>query len=440
MPNTPDHPPTPVATPPSPPAAASKKKKKPKKGQKKLKKAPGAPRRFKTAFIFFSTHKHKEIRQQLGPEKGKEKTTTIAKMVSEAWKNISQEERTVWDDIAAKDKARYQLEKQMYKGPWQVPDDGRDPMAPRRPCSAFIAFLNCKRDEVKRANPGVSSNDLMRIAAKLWRESPERDSYLAQEAKNLEKYKKDTKEWQEEQKMKPEALLASKREKMAWMTLEANEKSKGEQDRDRDDEQDDKTSQKLPASPRKKRGPRQIKSPASKNRPKLNRHHVDREGGASSCDEETSTNSSSRIATFQRKPSSASAMGLSRSSTRGPRPDLHTSVSNPGALGGPRTTAVDLGREEHMLLDGSGIPTARQNNPLRAARALDVHATHRIRQAFALQRESLVRRLHQPSLPAALVGGAGGSLMDDPVIMGDPVNLELARLLQRRRDECDLLV
>lgn len=39
----------------------------------KYKKAPGAPRRFKSAFIFFSTEKHKEIRQGLGLDGAKEK-------------------------------------------------------------------------------------------------------------------------------------------------------------------------------------------------------------------------------------------------------------------------------------------------------------------------------------------------------------------------------
>jgi hypothetical protein len=41
------------------------------KGRAKYKKAPGAPKRFKSAFIFFSTAKHKEIRKVLG-EKGKD--------------------------------------------------------------------------------------------------------------------------------------------------------------------------------------------------------------------------------------------------------------------------------------------------------------------------------------------------------------------------------
>lgn len=44
-----------------PPASAGK-------GRAKYKKAPGAPKRFKSAFIFFSTAKHKEIRKKLGAE------------------------------------------------------------------------------------------------------------------------------------------------------------------------------------------------------------------------------------------------------------------------------------------------------------------------------------------------------------------------------------
>lgn len=37
-----------------------------KKTAAKFKKAPQAPKRFKSAFIFFSTEKHREIRSQLG--------------------------------------------------------------------------------------------------------------------------------------------------------------------------------------------------------------------------------------------------------------------------------------------------------------------------------------------------------------------------------------
>lgn len=64
-----------------------------KKQQIKYEKAPLAPRRFKSAYMFFSTEKHKSIREANG---GKMKTTDVAKMVSQAWKALSKEERTKW--------------------------------------------------------------------------------------------------------------------------------------------------------------------------------------------------------------------------------------------------------------------------------------------------------------------------------------------------------
>lgn len=59
----------------------------------KFKKAPGAPRRFKSAYMFFSTEKHKSIREGNAE---KLQTTEVAKMVSLAWKQLPAEERDAW--------------------------------------------------------------------------------------------------------------------------------------------------------------------------------------------------------------------------------------------------------------------------------------------------------------------------------------------------------
>lgn len=48
-------------------------------------------------------------------------TTSVAKMVSEAWKNMDSEEREKWDKLASEDKDRFDTEKAKYKGPWTVP-------------------------------------------------------------------------------------------------------------------------------------------------------------------------------------------------------------------------------------------------------------------------------------------------------------------------------
>lgn len=48
-----------------------------KKGQVKYKKAPQAPRRFKSSYMFFSTEKHKSIRQELIEKGETDKVRTI---------------------------------------------------------------------------------------------------------------------------------------------------------------------------------------------------------------------------------------------------------------------------------------------------------------------------------------------------------------------------
>lgn len=59
----------------------------------KYKKAPQAPRRFKSAFMFFSTEKHKAIRQE---RREKLQATDVAKLVSQAWKGLCPEDREQW--------------------------------------------------------------------------------------------------------------------------------------------------------------------------------------------------------------------------------------------------------------------------------------------------------------------------------------------------------
>jgi hypothetical protein len=68
---------------------------------------------------------------------------------------MSAQEKEVWDKRAQKDKARYEVEKAMYKGPWKIPANKRtpkDPAAPKRPMSAFLAFSNKRRAALKRVS------------------------------------------------------------------------------------------------------------------------------------------------------------------------------------------------------------------------------------------------------------------------------------------------
>lgn len=104
------------------------------------------------------------------------------------------EEKEVWEKMARKDKARYEVEKAMYKGPWKVPANKRtpkDPTAPKRPMSAFLAFSNKRRAGLKRENPDATNADLSKMLSKTWKEAPDdlRKKYMDEEAELRAKYK-----------------------------------------------------------------------------------------------------------------------------------------------------------------------------------------------------------------------------------------------------------
>lgn len=195
----------------------------------KYKKAPDAPKRFKSAFIIFSAEKHKEIKEDLLKQGRSEKTTDIAKLVSESWRELNPEQKEVWEKKARKDKARYEVEKAMYKGPWKVPANKRtpkDPSAPKRPMSAFLAFSNKRRAALKRQHPDATNADLSKMLSKTWKEAPDelRRKYMDEEAELRETYKVEMAKWRK--KVAEEKKAERKeREDIAMATAEnrANE-------------------------------------------------------------------------------------------------------------------------------------------------------------------------------------------------------------------------
>lgn len=101
-------------------------------GGGRIVKNPEAPKRFKSSYILFFMAKQAEIKEQLGKDAD---MSSISKKSSELWRKLPPEERAIWDEKAAADKARYNMEKLQYTGPWQVPwkRQKKDPSAPKRP-------------------------------------------------------------------------------------------------------------------------------------------------------------------------------------------------------------------------------------------------------------------------------------------------------------------
>lgn len=197
----------------------------------KYKKAPDAPKRFKSAFIIFSAEKHKEIKEDLARQGRSEKTTDIAKLVSEAWREMPAAEKEIWEKRARKDKARYEVEKAMYKGPWKIPANKRtpkDPSAPKRPMSAFLAFSNKRRAALKREHPNATNADLSKMLSRSWKEAPDdvRSKYTEEEASLRSHYKTEMGKWRK--KMADEKKMErQEREAIAMEAAETRQPLEG---------------------------------------------------------------------------------------------------------------------------------------------------------------------------------------------------------------------
>ena len=127
-------------------------------------------------------------------------------MVSEAWKCMSSEERLIWEEMAQKDRIRYNVEAANYKGPWKViAKRARKPKdAPKRPMSAFLAFSNMRRMEVMKHNPDLNQAQISALLSKMWNEASDdvRETHIRQELEARERYKTEIAAWREEEKRK----------------------------------------------------------------------------------------------------------------------------------------------------------------------------------------------------------------------------------------------
>jgi hypothetical protein len=148
-------------------------------------------------------------------------------MVSEAWRELKPDEKEKWEERARQDKARYEMEKAMYKGPWKIPANKRtpkDPAAPKRPMSAFLAFSNKRRAALKRDTPDASNADLSKMLSRTWKEAPEavRKKYMEEEASLRQKYKFEMGKWR--QRVAEEKRAERKeRETLAMAAAEARQ-------------------------------------------------------------------------------------------------------------------------------------------------------------------------------------------------------------------------
>jgi HMG (high mobility group) box/HMG-box domain len=133
-------------------------------------------------------------------------------MVSDAWKDLSEEEKIVYHDCANQDRIRYQHEKSVYTGPWKV--EARSVYPPKRPTAPFLVYMKSIRAQVRRDNPSVTAEDISRIVATMWNATPDiQQVYKDKYAEDCKQYKLDIVRWRKERKTQAVACESEQNER-----------------------------------------------------------------------------------------------------------------------------------------------------------------------------------------------------------------------------------
>jgi len=185
-----------------------------KRRKKKKKKDPLRPKRAMSSFMMFANERRPELKKA-NPNL---KITEMGSELGKIWKTFSPEEKKKYEELAARDKARYLKEMATYKPPEESDSssDGggrkrkkkkkKDPLKPKRAMSSFMYFQNEKRQSVRDANPSLKIPDIGKKMSEMWKElsEDEKKKYVDQAEKDKERYRKEIATYKE-----PAPVLAS---------------------------------------------------------------------------------------------------------------------------------------------------------------------------------------------------------------------------------------
>jgi HMG (high mobility group) box/Topoisomerase C-terminal repeat len=172
-----------------------------KKGSSKDSDLPPAPKRPKSAYMYFCADKRPEV-----AEKGKP-LGDVAKELASMWSDISDEDRKKYDQVAEAGKQEYQKEKAVWKEECKKSKGSRGKKSsssskassseptPKRPRSAYIFFCNALRPEVSERFSKLG--DIAKELARMWAETDDREEYVAMAEADKERYEAEMEEYRQ---------------------------------------------------------------------------------------------------------------------------------------------------------------------------------------------------------------------------------------------------
>lgn len=164
----------------------------------RTKKDPNAPKRAKSAYIFFCDDNRTQVSASLGEDAV---ATDVTRELGLRWNALKASKKASdkqlmlkYEQLASKDKERYSTEKSAYV-PAEVPQEttpkrrgGKKAVAgqPKRARNAYIFFCNDVRADLKESEPELKSSEITARQGAMWNELKADPS----RASELERYKR----------------------------------------------------------------------------------------------------------------------------------------------------------------------------------------------------------------------------------------------------------
>lgn len=154
-------------------------------------KDPNKPKAPLSSYMRFVNEKRASIKED-NPGAG---IGDVAKIAGKMWKEVTDEEKTGYEEAYKKERKEYEKKMQSY-----IPPAGckrskskatRDPDAPKKPMTAYFAWMNENRSRIKEENPGAGLGEVAKIAGAEWKDvdSDEKGRLEEEYRENMVEYK-----------------------------------------------------------------------------------------------------------------------------------------------------------------------------------------------------------------------------------------------------------
>ena len=143
-------------------------------------KDPNAPKRGKSAYLFFCSDYRDQVKKDLGEDS---KATDVTRELGLRWNTLKDSKKSSdkkalaeYERLASEDKSRYESEKENYVSPEDYSDGtsrrrgGKKTVnnGPKRAKSAYLYFCSDYRDQVRSENPNFKATQVTSELGRMW--------------------------------------------------------------------------------------------------------------------------------------------------------------------------------------------------------------------------------------------------------------------------------